>query len=329
MGNCSPKPKRRSRSSKTLADTSPPPAQLHGSETSLIAWRIRVALLYKRVAVEFVECGDNEPFLRCGSETVTGSEESLLRYIDNRYGGPPTDTATETEGRVMAAEVIVVQHRSIQQHVEDMARWAAKMTAASGDEWKGRAAEGRRMGKLYGELVEIMLEHAQMEERFLFPILDRTADYDVCRTANEQHGRDLPLMNGIKEDLKSLIAIDVGGPLYKEALLNLSLRFRTLLEHCKQHFQEEERELLPLLEVAESVMRKEGEEPWPPNRWVQQMMDLMEQTHSRLFAFFAAGLFPHEALRYVGLVSGGDDQRAIAMLRAIAISIDNWPLITI
>lgn len=178
MGNCSPKLKLRSRSSRTLAHPSPPAVQLHGSETSLIAWRIRVTLVYKLVAVEFVECEASEPFLRCGSETIKGTEESLLRYIDKRFGGPPAAAAADAKkkGKGMVAEVMVVQHRSVQQHLEGMARWAEKMTAEVGDGLKLVAAEGRLMGKFYGELVEIMLEHAQMEERFLFQALDRIAD---------------------------------------------------------------------------------------------------------------------------------------------------------
>ncbi|XP_020595909.1 uncharacterized protein LOC110035914 [Phalaenopsis equestris] len=324
MGNCSRKPKVRTRSSRPPADPSPPAVQLHGSETSPIAWRIRVALLYKLLDVDFIESRDGEPFIRCGSETVTGSEESLLRYIDKRFGGPPAaGAATETDGRGMAVEMMLVQHRSILQHVEGMARWAEKMTEEAGDGWRGKAADGRRMARFYGELVEIMLEHAQMEERFLFPALDRSADYDVCRTANEEHGRDLPLMNGIKEDIESCWSPYPASDftVQDKDLLDKSVHF--VQEHCKQHFEDEERELLPLLEAAESVRRRAGEEkPGMPNRWVQQMVDLMEQTHSRLFSFFAAALLPREALRYVGLVSAGDDQRAIAMLRSIAVSIE-------
>lgn len=36
-------------------------------------------------------------------------------------------------------------------------------------------------------------------------------------------------MNGIKEDIKSIIVLDSGKPTYQEALLNLSKRLKTLL----------------------------------------------------------------------------------------------------
>ncbi|KAK8921727.1 hypothetical protein KSP39_PZI020884 [Platanthera zijinensis] len=329
MGNCSPKPRRRPRSSKTPADPLPPAtaAQLHGQETCLIAWRIRVALLYKGAAVDFVESGTGDPFLLFGSAKVEGSEESLLRYIDKKFGGPQAASAAAArDGKgTLAGEVVMLQHRSIQRHVEGMVYWARKMSTEGADWRMGRAAEGRRMGKWYAELVEMMLEHAQMEERLLFPALDRAADYEICRAANEQHGRDLPIMNGIKEDIKSLMAMEVGGLLYRETLPNLSLRFTTLQEHCKQHFQEEERELLPLLESAESFRREEGEEPWPQDRWVQQVVALMEATHSRHFPFFMAALLPCEALRYIALIAGDDDRRSLAMLRSVAAALESSP----
>ncbi|KAG0452473.1 hypothetical protein HPP92_025137 [Vanilla planifolia] len=332
MGNCLPKTKRRPRSSKTIAESSPAAVQLIGLGTCPITCRIRVALLYKGVIVDLVETGAyaGAPFLRCGSEKVAGSEESLLRYIDKRFGGPQAAAPTvseQWEGRNTAAEVVTMQHRSIRRHVEGMARWASKIEEESGGVGgvNVSAAEGRRLGKWYGDLVEIMLEHAQMEERLLFPAFARTADDGKPPVANQQHGRDLPIINGIKEDLKSMMAMNADGPLYKEAALNLSLRFKVLQEHCKQHFDEEERVLLPLLVDSERVRREEREEPWPPSRWVEQVAALTEATHSRLFAFFATGLLPFEALQYVRLVAGGDERRAVTMLRSLAGAIETSP----
>ncbi|PKA67183.1 hypothetical protein AXF42_Ash004675 [Apostasia shenzhenica] len=340
MGNCSPKPMRRPpKQSKPLVKASPPAVELHGSDSCPVACRIRVALLYKRVAVEFVEAAGcaGVPFLRCGSEIMAGSEDSLLRQMDKRFGGPPAAAPATEEGpwfakEAAAAEVVTLQHRSMLRHVEGMVRWAVKLAAEGGGEdagglglRRGRAAEVRRMGKWYGELREIMLEHAQMEERLLFPALDRAADYEKCRTANEQHGRDLPIMNGVREDIKSLMAMDAESHLFAEALFNLSLRFKTLQEHCKQHFEEEEKELLPLLEVAEGARREEGEEPWPADLWVEKVAAMMEATHGSLFPFFMAALLPHDAMRYVELVAGGDDRRAIAMLRLLAAAWETLP----
>lgn len=50
----------------------------------------------------------------------------------------------------------------------------------------------------------------------------------VCKVANEEHARDLPLINGIKEDIKSTVVMEAGTPFHQEALLNLSSRFKTL-----------------------------------------------------------------------------------------------------
>lgn len=64
---------------------------------------------------------------------------------------------------------MALQHRSIERHLEGVSRWAEVIASGGGG---GRIAAGRR----YAELVEIMLEHAQMEERFLFPLLERAAE---------------------------------------------------------------------------------------------------------------------------------------------------------
>lgn len=50
----------------------------------------------------------------------------------------------------------------------------------------------------------------------------------LCRAANEKHARDLPVMNGIKEDIKSIGVLDSGKPVYQEALSNLKTRLKTL-----------------------------------------------------------------------------------------------------
>nr|XP_027102583.1 uncharacterized protein LOC113723811 [Coffea arabica] len=98
--------------------------------------------------------------------------------------------------------------------------------------------EMNKFGRNYGQLMEVMLEHARMEERVVFPILDK-ADRGLSKAANEEHARDLPIMNGIKEDIKSIGVLDLGSPVYQEALFNLANRFKMLKNNC-QHFEEEE-----------------------------------------------------------------------------------------
>lgn len=82
-------------------------------------------------------------------------------------------------------------------------------------------------------------------------------------------------------------------------------------EHCKEHFEEEERELLPLMEGAE--LSKEEQE-----RVLDQCLDVMQGTHSHLFRFFLEGLLPHEAMQYLDLIAKSTDKaRASSMFLRI------------
>lgn len=51
----------------------------------------------------------------------------------------------------------------------------------------------------------------------------------MCSDAQEEHARDLPNMNGIKEDIKSIGVIDLGTDAHLEAMTNISSRLITLL----------------------------------------------------------------------------------------------------
>jgi len=48
----------------------------------------------------------------------------------------------------------------------------------------------------------------------------------MCKSANEEHGRELPMMNGIKEDIKSIGVLD--SEICSEALFSLASRFKSL-----------------------------------------------------------------------------------------------------
>lgn len=50
----------------------------------------------------------------------------------------------------------------------------------------------------------------------------------LTKAAKEEHARDLPLMNGIKEIIKSVGVLDSGSPDSREALNNLSSRLKLL-----------------------------------------------------------------------------------------------------
>jgi hypothetical protein len=62
--------------------------------------------------------------------------------------------------------------------VERLVRWAEDLATRGGKKavdpkmgsWK---MEVRKFGRSYSQLLDVMMEHAQMEERVLFPIFDR------------------------------------------------------------------------------------------------------------------------------------------------------------
>ena len=73
-----------------------PTVRLHGSPKSILAAYIRFALLHKSVSLDLVETetervgdgGGGAVTLQVGSEVVSGSRETLLRFIDARFPGP-------------------------------------------------------------------------------------------------------------------------------------------------------------------------------------------------------------------------------------------------
>ncbi|KAM1139907.1 hypothetical protein ACFX19_040747 [Malus domestica] len=119
-------------------------------------------------------------------------------------------------------------------------------------------------------------------------------------------------MNGIKEDIKSIEVLDIGSRDYKEALSNFSKRLKSLQERYRQHFTEEEREVLPYMEAAE--LSKEQQQ-----RLLDECLDVMQQSHSsHLFNFLLEGLLPCEAMHYLDLISmSTNKQRTTSLLHMI------------
>ncbi|KAL7184911.1 hypothetical protein ACSBR2_026957 [Camellia fascicularis] len=323
MGNCFGTPK------KSTAEIAPsellksrPVVRLYGSPTSILTSYIRTALLYKPVSLQFVPTEthrmDSEtPVLQCGSETVSGSRETLIQYIESKFPDPPLmrKWGWECETTPLVVRVAVLQHSSMRWHMERVVRWGEDL-ATRGGKTRGDPVMGsprmevRKFSRSYSQLLEVMLEHAQMEEKVVFPILER-ADRGLSKAANEEHARDLPIMNGIKEDIKSIGVLDSGSRDYHEALCNLSTRLKTLQDHCKEHFEEEERELLPLMEATE--LSREQQE-----KVLEQCLDVMQGTHSHLFHFFIEGLLPQDAMHYLDLVIKSSNKEGVAsMLRMI------------
>ncbi|KAL5194691.1 hypothetical protein HKD37_20G056715 [Glycine soja] len=328
MGNCLGK------SEKLTAEIVPrdgakvyPTVRLHGSPKSILAAYIRFALLHKSVSLDFVETetvrvGGSEPeggavTLQVGSEVVSGSRETLLRFIDARFPGPSLGSGSgrDDETTPLLASLTRVHHTSMLWHVERMVKWAEDLTTRGGKKIVDPSVgtprmEIRKFGRSYSELLELMMEHAQMEETILFPLFDK-ADRGLAKAAKEEHARDLPLMNGIKEVIKSVGVLDSGSPDYHEALYSLSSRLKSLQGQCKQHFAEEEVELLPLMEALELSNEQEVSA-------LEQCFDVMQGTHGRLLKFLLEGLPPHDAMKYLDLISKcRDKEKMESMLQKI------------
>uniref|UniRef100_A0ACD5XC01 Uncharacterized protein n=1 Tax=Avena sativa TaxID=4498 RepID=A0ACD5XC01_AVESA len=318
--------------------------RVYGSDGCPVAWRLRVALLYKAAAPLHFTPSEAAPLgrpvlrLSAADPELCGTADELLRHVDARFEGkpsvapPPQRPATRASLAAAAAEEVAemvrLQHRSAERHLEGVAAMLAEMVRKGGKKagGKGRTvpvegAEVRRLGKWYGDAMEVMLEHARMEERVLFPDIQRASFPGVCDKVQEQHGKHLPMMNGIKEDIKTLLTLELGSPLFHEVLVNLAVRLKALQDHTKEHFKEEEKDMLPRLESVRRMQREEGSVADKSNSgWASEAMDTMEMTHSKLFPFFMTGLMPQEAMQYLDLVCRctKNTRHLVSMLRSLA-----------
>jgi hypothetical protein len=193
MGNCWTK------SEKLTAEFVPhdgakvyPTVRLYGSPKSVLAAYIRFSLLQKSVPFDFVPSNgtlrehiegpdpDGHVTLQVGSEVVSGSRETLLRFIDARFPNPAAvggGGGVEEGTTPVMVMVTRLQHKSMLWHVERVLRWAGDLVTRGGkkavDPSVGTPAmEIRKFARSYSELLEVMMEHAQMEETLLFPFFD-------------------------------------------------------------------------------------------------------------------------------------------------------------
>lgn len=85
----------------------------------------------------------------------------------------------------------------------------------------------------------------------------------------------------------------------------------------KEHFQEEEKEQLPLLQAAGYGMRRQ-------QPMVAQAFMVMESMHSRLLPYLLEGLKPHEVHQYLGLMTSfTNENEKNAMVPRIAHALQN------
>ncbi|XBI30308.1 hypothetical protein VPH35_054078 [Triticum aestivum] len=316
--------------------------RVYGSDGCPVAWRLRVALLYKAAAPVHFTPSEAAPLgrpvlrLSAADPELCGAADELLRHVDARFEGKPrvappdrplARASLAAAAAEEVAEMVRLQHRSAERHLEGVAAKLAEMVKKGAKKaGKGRnvaveGAEVRRLGKWYGDAMEVMLEHARMEERVLFPDIQRASFPGVCDKVQEQHGKHLPMMNGIKEDIKTLLTLELGSALFYEVLVNLSVRLKALQDHTKEHFKEEEKDMLPRLESVRRMQREEGNVPDKSNSgWASEAMGTMEMTHSKLFPFFMTGLMPQEAVQYLDLVCRctKNTRHLVSMLRSLA-----------
>lgn len=318
MGNCFTKQKISTAEitpSELMLKKNFPSVKLHGPRNNITTSYMRFALHFKPVAMQFVPSDAYEsPVMQLQDEVMTGNLETMMSFLDMKFPEPRLRSGVSgllDDTTPLVVWVVILQHRSMLWHLERMVRWGGDLVArggkARGDPVMGTPRmEVRKFGRSYSQLFEVMLEHAQMEEKLVFPILER-ADRGLCKAANEDHARDLPMMNGIKEDIKSVGVLDSGTAIFQEALSSLSDRLKKLKDHCKEHFHREERELLSLMEATE--MRKDEQE-----RILGQCFEVMHGTHTHLFRFFMEGLLPHDAIHYLDMITQAKDKNRVTSM---------------
>ncbi|XP_002980645.2 uncharacterized protein LOC9656266 [Selaginella moellendorffii] len=178
----------------------------------------------------------------------------------------------------------------------------------------GIATKLKNAARDYDRLLALMQEHAQMEEKVIFPALEK-AERGVTKFANEDHARDFPMMNGVREDIKTVMVLEQGSFSHIEALSALADKLRTLKGSTVKHFLDEERELLPSLEVAGVDARKQ-------ELLMADGLSLMGASHSHLLPYLLSALLPHEIHQYMVLLQRsfreqqGKVERVVTILRS-------------
>ncbi|GAV83406.1 hypothetical protein CFOL_v3_26853 [Cephalotus follicularis] len=154
-----------------------------GPEGCLLTTYIRFALEYKYASYRILP-GYERPAVSIGTETVSGGREAMLRLIESRFPEPRFKDSNESleETTPLVVRVAWLQHSSIVVHLGCFVRWTEDLSTRGGL-WSVDPAVGsprmevRKFEEFYSVLLEVMLEHAQMEERVIFPLLTK-ADPD-------------------------------------------------------------------------------------------------------------------------------------------------------
>ncbi|CAK9205947.1 unnamed protein product [Sphagnum troendelagicum] len=306
--------------------------QLFGDHLCPFTLRVRIALQHKGVLVDSTWlaptdlttckfegiCPDGKlPVLQHGTHKLNGSTDSMLNYIEDAFSHPTLLAVGKTlleRAPPPITVMTVLQHRSILWQLDRLVQLADMLAVAKAEI---RAGGSKRQGntqmqslwKGYGCLLELMQEHAQMEERVVFPALEVAAE-GVSEAVLGDHARDLPVMNGIRADMKGVMVMEQGSTDHLEALLALALRLRTLQAYSVEHYHEEERELLPMLEGA-GIGSKQQE------TLIGQCLTVMEASHAHLLPFLFQGLCPHEIHQYLGAMQSSSKEENSKILERV------------
>jgi len=127
--------------------------------------------------------------------------------------------------------------------------------------------------------------------------------------------------NKLNEPLQLLGSELVNSYLYLYVFGVFLISIKHWQDHTKEHFKEEESDLLPRLEQVRRMQREEGKvSDKSSSAWASEAVATMEMTHSKLFPFFMTGLLPQEAMQYLDLVCRctNNTRHLVSMLRSLA-----------
>jgi len=142
---------------------------------------------------------------------------------------------------------------------------------------------------------------------------------------NIQRGNEISntkLLSGFLTTLQQIPSEAVATPRQRRSFFSCLLYISDVWQdHTKEHFKEEESDMLPRLEGVRRMQREEGKVSDKSNSaWASEALATMEVTHSKLFPFFMTGLLPQEAVQYLDLIfrCTKNTRHLVSMLRSLA-----------
>nr|GMC94053.1 uncharacterized protein LOC109148057 [Ipomoea batatas] len=306
MGNCL------ETSRKSTAEIAPadvmkknqPTVKLYGAPFGIETYYIRFALLYKPVSLKFLPSDRHDaPVIEYKSDSVSGSPEVMVQFLDAKFPEPQLLKGSVGgwygETTPLLVWVVTLQHRSILWHLDRMVRWAEDLSARGG-KTRGDPAMGsprmeiRKFGKSYSQLLELLQEHAQMEERVVFPILEKADRVLIIRWRINRVCEVIDVRLGLKPLFLLSWLMKDRDPVYQEALFNLSNSAQKLYRSIQSSTLKRKRgSYCPYWRAAElsktAASQRDG---------AVLGLQCTERTPI-FFRFFMEGLLPQDAMQYM------------------------------